>query len=61
MNSKTAKQFIKALQTIAEKPKNLQNLEIYLSFHFPEWLDKFANTPETITAELTAFAEMEIE
>jgi hypothetical protein len=45
-----AKQFISNIKTIAEKPQNLDNLEIYLSYHFPEWLEKFANTPETLTA-----------
>lgn len=56
----TAKQFCEALQTIAGKPENLENFELYLSMHFPEWLEKFANTPENITAELRQFAEMVI-
>ena len=56
----TAKQFCEALQAIAGKPQNLENLEYYLSIHFSEWLSKFANTPERITAELKQFAEMEI-
>ena len=63
MNAKheqSAKEFCKALQTIAGKPQNLENLEHYLSIHFSEWLKKFANTPDKITAELKAFAEMEI-
>ena len=55
-----AEQFCKAMKTIAEKPENLDNLEHYLSIHFSEWLNKFANTPETITAEIKSFAEMEI-
>lgn len=55
-----AKQFCKAIKTIAEKPENLENLELYLSIHFATWLEKFANSPESITAELKAFAEMEI-
>ena len=55
-----AAQFVQAIKTIATKPENLENLESYLSHHFPEWLQKYANTPETITAELRAFAEMEI-
>ena len=53
-----AHQFIEAIKTIAEKPQNLDNLECYLSHHFPVWLEKYANAPETITAELKAFAEM---
>ena len=56
----TAKLFCEALQTIAGKPQNLENLEHYLSIHFCEWLNKFANTPEGITAELKNFAEMNI-
>ena len=55
-----AKQFVTAIKTIAEKPENLENLELYLSYHFPVWLEKFANTPETITCELREFAEMKI-
>ena len=56
----TAKQFCEALQAIAGKPQNLENLEYYLSIHFSEWLSKFANTPEEITAELKQFAKMEV-
>ena len=59
-HEKTAQQFIEAIKTISEKPQNLENLEIYLSYHFPAWLEKFANSPEKITAELKAFAEMDI-
>lgn len=55
-----AKIFIEAIKTISEKPENLENLELYLSHHFGAWLENFANSPETITAELKAFAEMEI-
>lgn len=56
----TAHQFTEAIKTIAEKPQNLENLKYYLSIHFSEWLSKFANTPEGITAELKQFAEMEV-
>ena len=55
---KLAIEFIKAIKTIALKENNLNNLECYLSYHFSVWLEKFANTPEKITAELKAFAEM---
>ena len=55
----TAKQFCEALRAIAEKPENLDNLESYLSYHFAEWMNKYANTPENITAELKSFADME--
>ena len=53
-----ARQFVVAIKTIAEKPQNLENLEFYLSLHFPEWIEKFANTPEKITCEMRDFAEM---
>ena len=56
----TAKQFCEALRTIAGKPENLDNLELYLSNHFTEWMNKYANTPENITAELKSFADMDI-
>lgn len=47
-----ASEFINAIKTIAEKQKNLDNLENYLSNHFSVWLEKYANTPEAITSEL---------
>ena len=55
-----AGEFVKAIKTISENPKNLENLELYLTYHFPEWLEKFANTPGGIVSELKAFAEMEV-
>ena len=56
----TAKQFCEVLRTIAGKPENLDNLETYLSYHFAEWMNKYANTPENITAEMKSFADMDI-
>ena len=55
----TAKQFCEALQTIAGKPQNLENFELYLSMHFAEWLNQRAATPEAIASEIQSFAEME--
>lgn len=55
-----AHQFVEAIKTIAEKPENLDNLECYLSHHFDVWLEKWADTPEGLTYEMKAFAEMEI-
>ena len=55
-----AGEFIKAISDLASKQKNLENFETYLTYHFPEWLEKYANTPGAITAELKAFADMEI-
>lgn len=35
-HEQTAKQFCEALRTIAGKPENLENFELYLSMHFSE-------------------------
>lgn len=58
--AKAAEDFVNAIKTIANKPENLDNLESYLSMHFPEWLGKYANTPDNMAAEMREFAEMEI-
>lgn len=58
--SHVAEQFIEAIVTLADNPANLDNFESYLSHHFGEWLAKYANTPEGITAELQEFASMNI-
>ena len=55
---KEARQFIDAIKTIASKPDNLDNLECYLSHHFAEWLNRWADTPETLVCELKEFANM---
>lgn len=57
---RTAREFIKAIKTLSQHPERLDNLELYLSSHFSEWMQKFAKTPEDITYELLAFAEMEV-
>ena len=49
-----------AIKEIAGKPQNLDNLESYLTNHFPEWLSKHANTPESMAAEMREFAEMDV-
>ena len=59
-HEQTAKQFCEALRAIAGKPENLKNLESYLSYHFAEWMNKYANTPENITAEIKSFADLDI-
>ena len=55
-----AAQFCDAIRELANKPENLQNLESYLEYHFDTWLEKFANTPACMAAEMTEFAQMEI-
>lgn len=53
-----AHQFCEAIKSFAAKPDNLDNLENYLSRHFAEWMEKYANTPEDLTCELREFANM---
>lgn len=57
---KEAALFVESIKTLAQKENNLDNLESYLSMHFYTWMQKFANTPEKIAAEIKAFANMEI-
>ena len=59
--AKAAEDFVNAIKTIANKPENLDNLESYLSYHFAEWLEKYANTPEDMAAEMREFAEIDFE
>lgn len=59
-NAKLAEDFCKYIRILAEKPENLDNLECYLSIHFSEWLERFANTPATLVCEMREFATMEI-
>lgn len=54
-----AKIFIEAIKTMASREKALNNFQLYLERHFAAWLEKYANTPDRITAELKEFAEME--
>lgn len=58
--AKAAAVFVNAIKLIATKPDNLDNLQSYLTYHFPEWLQRYANSPEDIAAELREFATMEI-
>lgn len=55
---KIASQFCQAIRDLAAKEDNLNNLESYLTYNFPEWIHKYANTPEGITCELKEFARM---
>ena len=55
-----AAQFCNAIRELANKPENLQNLEGYLEWHFDKWLEKYANTPDGMAAEMLEFARMEI-
>lgn len=52
-------QFCEAIRTLANNTENLNNLESYLTYHFDKWLERWADTPEKIAAEMKEFAEME--
>ena len=57
-NKESADIFTQAIKDLASKPKNLENLNSYLSFHFSTWLNKWANTPEGLAKEMEFFANI---
>lgn len=58
--SALAKAFTTAIQTIANKPEQLENMENYLAHHFDVWMEKYASSPEGLVSELQQFADVEI-
>lgn len=55
---KEAHDFVTAIQWLAHNQDGLDNLESYLSYHFGEWLERYANTPSGITSELLEFSKI---
>lgn len=53
-----AKRFTEAIRALVNNEDALDNLKYYLSMHFDVWVQKFASTPESITAELNSFAHI---
>lgn len=53
-----AQQVCAAIKKMAENEISLNNFECYLSFHFKECLEKFANTPADMACELQEFAKI---
>ena len=53
-----AKIFCDAIRAFAWSDEAIDNLESYLSYHVPEWMQKFAYDPETLSAEMSSFAHM---
>ena len=47
-----------AIDKLSKNQDNLNNFISYLTYNFPEWLKKFANTPEDLVSEFTNFANM---
>lgn len=60
MNYEYATMFVNAIKELATKEDNLNNLELYLTYHFDDWMEKYANTPSGLATELKQFAEAEI-
>lgn len=54
-----AERFSDVIVKLADNPQALDNLELYLSFHFWGWLKKYANTPLDLVIELERFASIE--
>lgn len=55
-----ARIFCNAIKELANKPQNMENLELYLANHFSEWMKKFAYNPDWISSEIKDFAEMDL-
>ena len=53
-----AKQFCDALRAL--DGAHIDNLENYLSYHFPEWMEKYAGYPEGLISEMREFSGMEL-
>ena len=53
-----AGEFVQAIKNLAKSQNALDNLELYLTYHFPKWLEKYANTPYGIVFELKEFAKI---
>lgn len=47
-----------ALKNFAKNPEGIENFCSYLSYHFAEWLNKYANTPEGLASELLNFSKI---
>ena len=54
-----AADFCKGIRQLAEHPESLDNFETFLSYHFAAWMEKYADTPAKLAAELIIFAAME--
>ena len=58
-NKQNADIFTQAIKDLASKPENLETLNSYLCYHFPKWLEKWANTPEGLAEEMKNFANLQ--
>lgn len=58
-NEELANIFTESIKRLAENPARLENLNLYLSYHFDKWVKKFANTAEGLTSEIKEFSQIE--
>ena len=56
--AKEAATFAEAIRNFAANKDAINNFEFYLSIHFEDWLNKFANTPEAMAEEIKCFSEI---
>ena len=49
----------RAIRAFNNNEDALFNFECYLSYHFKEWLETVADTPECMAYELRCFANMD--
>lgn len=47
-----------AILEMASNPSSLENFKTYLSFHFAEWLEKWANDPDNMACEFKEFSKI---
>ena len=47
-----------AILEMASNPSSLENFENYLSIHFAEWIEKWANNPDNMACELKEFSKI---
>lgn len=57
--SDLADRFTGAMKGLVAKQENLDNFNFYLTMHFKTWVEKFANTPGRLVAEMEYFANTE--
>ena len=58
MYNNLAEELIKEISHLLENENAKENFINYLSYHFPEWIKKYASTPEDMIMEIKEFAHM---
>ena len=53
-----AENFAAAIKKLAADQNALDNFESYLSYHFDEWMERYAFSPAGLVSEMVSFANM---